>query len=157
MAVFLGAFRAALICFRAPGFEVGGGDVEGVLEMVALMFSDDFGEEAGAIADVDYWLGGMSEYFDSVVMKWRVFYCCREKKKKGGLTLFACIALEVFIPTLKIRHDTNTLWIRMFLLMLWMLLLRPAILAQFLAAVKVLHTYPTKINCIVALNGCRYG
>jgi len=55
VAVFLGTFRAALICFRAPGFEVGRGDVEGVLKVVALVFSDDFGEEAGASADVDYW------------------------------------------------------------------------------------------------------
>lgn len=58
MAVFLGAFRAALICFRAPGFEVGGRDVEGVFEVVALVFSDDFGEEAVASADVDYWFWG---------------------------------------------------------------------------------------------------
>ena len=78
------------------------------------------------------------------------------EEKRGGLTFFARIAYEVFIPTLGIRHDTNTLRIHMFLLMLGMLL-RPAILAQFFAAVKVLHTYPTKINCIVALNGCRYG
>ena len=56
MAVSLGASGAALICFCPPRFELRGGDVEGVLEVVTLVFSDGFGEEAGVSADADYFV-----------------------------------------------------------------------------------------------------
>ena len=63
-AAFRAAFRAALICFAAPKFEVGGGDVESVIEVVILMFvaddfeeagdSDFFGEETVEVVNVDH-------------------------------------------------------------------------------------------------------
>ena len=53
-----GRVSGSLDMFSRARIRSGRGDVEGVLEVVALVFSDDLGEEAGASADADYWFGG---------------------------------------------------------------------------------------------------
>ena len=64
-AAFWAAFWAVLICFAAPIFEEGAGNVESVIEVVMLVFfadgseeagdSDFFGEEMVEIVIVDHW------------------------------------------------------------------------------------------------------
>jgi uncharacterized membrane protein YhaH (DUF805 family) len=131
-AAFWAAFWAALICFAAPIFEVGAGNVESVIEVVMLVFfadgseeagdSDFFGEEMVEIVIVDHWFLGLGKHCT-------LFTLHRWGLGLGlglGLTFFALLSLtpELLLAlSFRIRHDLDTLRIRMFPLMRMSLML----------------------------------